>query len=103
MPVKYAGISAQVKADDFPQEREEAKAYVRDLAAQMEVSLRRHVGDVKPRGEVAFSMDGPVDDPSHQSLLLQGRPERVYVFTMAVPVELNDLPVDCTAYEALKS
>jgi hypothetical protein len=49
-----------------------------------------------------FSMDGPVPDPSHSSLSLQGKPEWVYVFTYAVPVNLDDLPSDCTAYAALK-
>lgn len=101
MAVKHAGISAQLDATELPPNREEAKSYVRDLYAQMEVALRRHIGEVKPRGEVIFSMDGPVPDPSVSSLALQGTPTLVYVFTLAVPVEMNDLPVDCTAYEAL--
>jgi hypothetical protein len=102
MPVKYAGLSVQTKAADMPSSREAAKAYVRDLADQLEVACRKHVGDVKPKGAPMFSMDGPVPDPSHSSLTLQGKPEYVYVFTYAVPVELDDLPVDCSAYLALK-
>jgi hypothetical protein len=103
MPIKHAGISAQTMAEDMPRDREEAKRYVRDLYQQMEVALRKHIGEVKPRGEVIFSMDGPAPDPSVSSLALQGKPELVYVFTCAVPVEMNDLPADCTAYHALKS
>lgn len=101
MPVRYAGLSAQTKAADMPQSREAAKAYVRDLSDQLEVALRKHVGEAKPKGAPMFSMDGPVPDPSHSSLSLQGAPEYVYVFTYAVPVELDDLPVDCSAYLAL--
>jgi len=103
MSVKYAGISTQTLAADMPTDKTAAKAYVRDLAAQLEVAVRKHVGDVKPKGAPMFSMDGPVPDPSVQSVLLQGKPELVYVFTYAVPVELDDLPVDCTAYAALVS
>lgn len=103
MPVKMAGISAQIDAEDMPVNREEAKRYVRDLYQQMEVAVRKHVGGVKPRGEVLFSMDGPVPDPSVSSLALQGAPTLVYVFTCAVPVETDDLPADCTAYAALRS
>lgn len=99
---KYAGITCQVKASDMPQDKTEAKAYVRDLALQMEQGVRVHVGGVKPQGAPMFTMDGPVPDPSHNSILMQGRPEWVYVFTYAVPVNLDDLPSDCTAYAALK-
>ena len=102
MPVRYAGISTQVKAEDMPPNREAAKAYVRDLAEQMEQQVRHHVGGIQPKGAPMFSMDGPVPDPSHSSLSLQGAPTYVYVFTYAVPVELDDLPNDCTAYVALK-
>lgn len=101
--IKHAGVSAQVLAEDMPTDRTVAKGYVRDLYQQMEVALRKHIGDTKPRGEVIFTMDGPVPDPGHQSVLLQGKAELVYVFTCAVPVEMNDLPADCTAYNALKS
>lgn len=101
MPVKYAGISTQIKAGDLPR-GDAAKAYVRDLAAQLEVAVRKHIGDVRPKGAPMFSMDGPVPDPSVSSLALQGKPELVYVVTYAVPVELDDLPSDCTAYAALK-
>lgn len=103
MPVKHAGISVQVLAEDMPTIRDHAKGYVRDLYQQLEQALRTHIGGVKPRGEVIFSMDGPVPDPSVSSLALQGTPNWVYVFTCAVPVETDDLPVDCTAYAALKS
>lgn len=102
MSVKYAGITVQTKAADMPTDKTAAKGYVRDLALQMEAACRTHVGHAKPKGAPMFTMDGPVDDPSHSSLTLQGRPELVYVFTYAVPVELDDLPSDCTAYEALK-
>lgn len=101
MSVKHAGLTTMFKAEDLPTGRDEAKAYIRDLNAQMEVALRRHIGDVKPRGEIIFSLDGPVPDPSVQSVLLQGKPEWVYVITLAVPVETDDLPADCTAYLAL--
>jgi hypothetical protein len=101
--IKHAGISSMFKAEELPANREEAKAYIRDLNAQMEVALRKHIGEVKPRGEIIFSLDGPVPDPSVQSVLLQGQPEWVYVITLAVPVETDDLPADCTAYAALKS
>jgi hypothetical protein len=102
MPVRYCGVSVQTKATDMPTAREAAKAYVKDLADQLEVALRKHIGDTRPTGAPMFSMDGPVPDPSHSSLSLQGKPEYVYVFTSAVPVELDDLPADCTAYMALK-
>lgn len=102
MSTKYAGITCQVKADDMPLDRAEAKSYVRDLALQMEQACRVHVGGVRPQGAPMFSMDGPVPDPSHSSLLMAGQPEWVYVFTYAVPVRLDDLPSDCTAYAALK-
>jgi hypothetical protein len=100
--IKYAGITCQVKAADMPQDKTEAKSYVRDLTLQLEQAVRVHVGDAKPQGAPMFSMDGPVPDPSHSSLSLQGKPEWVYVFTYAVPVNLDDLPSDCTAYAALK-
>jgi hypothetical protein len=100
--IKHAGVSTQVLAEDMPTDREMAKGYVRDLYQQMEVALRKHIGEVKPRGELIFTMDGPVNDPSW-SVIMATKPDLVYVFTCAVPVEMNDLPADCTAYHALKS
>jgi len=100
--IQNAGLTVLAPAADFlAGGREGAKSYARDLHAQMEVSLRAHVGQTRPRGETAFSMEGPMDDPSSQSVALQGTPGKVYAFTLQVPIETDDLPADCPAYRAL--
>lgn len=98
--IRYAGLSTMVLAEDMPQEREAAKAYVRDLAEQLEVACRTHVGGITPQGAPIFTMDGPVPRPD-QSPLLVRQPDMVYVFTYGVPVDVDRLPADCTAYHAL--
>lgn len=101
MTTQYAGLTAMVRATDMPADKTAAKGYVRALAEQMEMACRTHVGHVAPKGAPMFTMDGPVDDPSTSSISLQGKPELVYVFTYAVPIETDDLPNDCTAYAAM--
>ena len=100
--IQNAGLTVLLPAADFlAGGRDHAKSVARDLHAQMEQALRAHIGDVRPRGETVFSMDGPRPDPTSQSVALQGAPGMVYVFNLQVPVETDDLPVDCPAYRAL--
>lgn len=93
MTTRNAGISAALQAGDLmARTKSEAQAVVNDLHLQMEVALREHIGDVEPKGAPQFSFDGPVNDP------LQGA---IFVLTLQVPVETDDLPADCTAYAAM--
>lgn len=104
MTVRMCGLSAMVDAQEFNglPTNEDRKAYMRDLIAQMEPALRRHIGDAKPKGQPVVSVDGPVPDPSASPLLV-AKPTMVYVVTYAAPVDDADLPADCTAYMALGS
>lgn len=93
MTVQHAGVSAAVQAKTLDGlGRHELTGLVRDLVDQLEPELRRHIGDVKPKGPPLVNMSGPHSDP------LQGL---IYVVSLAVPVETDDLPTDCSAREAL--
>lgn len=91
--IRTAGVSIALNADEFnallPPER---ASLMRDVHAWLEPALRKHIADVKPQGQPAFQMDGPHSDP------VQGI---IYTVTLAVPVETDDLPTDCTAYQAM--
>lgn len=97
--IRYAGLTTMVLAQDY-NDVADRREWTKDLAAQLEVATRTHVGDVTPKGAPMFTIDGPVPRPD-QSPLLVKRPELVYIFTYAVPVDLDELPADCTAYAAL--
>lgn len=93
MSVQYAGVSAAVQASTLDGlGRHEITGLFRDLAEQLQPELRRHVGDVGPKATPVVRISGPHSDP------LQGR---IYVISLAVPVETDDLPTDCSARQAL--
>ena len=90
--IQSCGVTVALPGKDFSALDREGKATVlRDAYAMLEQRVREHVGHVKPKGQPTFQVDGPHDDP------LQGP---IYVVSLAVPVETDDLPPTCTAYEA---
>lgn len=93
MSVRTAGVSIALNAGEFnalnPADR---GTLMREVHAHLETELRKHIADVKPKGQPSFQIDGPNNDP------IQGN---IYTVTMAVPVETDDLPIDCTAYKAM--
>lgn len=93
MTIQFAGVSTAVQAKTLDGlGRYEITGLFRDLVDQLVPELRRHIGDVKPHGSPLVNVNGPQSDP------LQGV---IYVVSLAVPVETDDLPTDCSARQAL--
>jgi hypothetical protein len=90
--IEVCGVTAAIPASDLMKgSRAEVGAYLRDVYAHLERALREHTGNAKPQGQPSFQIDGPNDSD------LLGV---IYTASLGVPVEVNDLPLDCTAYEA---
>jgi len=93
MTLKYAGVSTAIQASMLDGlSKQDTGSLFRNLGDQLAPELRRHIGDVKPKGDPLVDVSGPHLDP------VQGM---IYVMSMAVLVETDDLPADCPAYEAL--
>lgn len=89
--IQSAGVTIALPAKDFNDlTKAEMGETLREAYALLEVRVREHVGGVTPKGQPAFQMDGPHEDP------IQGP---IYVVSLAVPIETDDLPPTCTAYE----